>query len=172
MNHARTLVFVSVLVVCVGCDHASKYVATAVLEPPRAISLASGALHFELVYNAGAFLGLGAGLPPAVRTLLLGGLVPIGLLVLVAGVLRSATATPFQLAALGLIVGGGFGNWIDRILHDGHVTDFVSLGIGPLRTGIFNFADVAVVGGMLALLLASRGADRVDGAPHRASSPR
>jgi len=156
MNHGRALLFVSVLVACVGCDHASKYAATALIEPTEVISLASGALRFEVVYNAGAFLGLGARLPPLVRTLLLGGLVPLGLLVLVAGVLRSAAATSFQLAALGLIVGGGFGNWIDRILHDGHVTDFVSLGFGPLRTGIFNFADVAVVGGMLALLLASR----------------
>jgi len=120
-------------------------------------SVPSGALRFEVVYNPGAFLGLGAGLPPLVRAVLLGGLLPLGLLVVVAGVLRSVAATPFQLAALGPIVGGGVGNWIDRILHDGHVTDFVSLGVGPLRTGIFNFADVAVVGGMLALLLASLG---------------
>jgi signal peptidase II len=165
MNHARALVFVSVLVAGVGCDHATKYAATALIEPAGVISLASGALRFEVVYNAGAFLGLGAGLPPLVRTVLLGGLVPLGLLVLVAGVLRSAAATPFQLAALGLIVGGGFGNWIDRILHDGHVTDFVSLGIGPLHTGIFNFADVAVVGGMLALLLASRGTGSAEAEP-------
>lgn len=156
MQHARALVFVSVLIAIVGCDHATKYAATALIEPARSISLASGALRFELAYNAGAFLGLGAGLPPLLRTVLLGGLVPLGLLALVATVLRSAAATPLQLAALGLIVGGGFGNWIDRILHDGHVTDFVSFGYGPLRTGIFNFADVAVVGGMLALLLASR----------------
>lgn len=162
MNHARALVFVSVVVACVGCDHATKYAATALIDPTRVISLASGALRFELVYNPGAFLGLGTGLPPLVRTLLLGGLVPLGLLALVAGVLRSAAATPFQIAALGLIVGGGVGNWIDRILHDGQVTDFVSLGIGPLRTGIFNFADVAVVGGLLALLFASLGTADAD----------
>lgn len=158
MNRTRALVFVSVLVACVGCDHATKYAATALIDPARVISLASGALRFELAYNPGAFLGLGAGLSPWVRTLLLGGLVPIGLLAVVAGVLRSAATTPFQLAALGLIVGGGLGNWIDRILHDGNVTDFVSLGLGPLRTGIFNFADVAVMAGMLGLLIASRSA--------------
>ena len=156
MNHARALVFVSVVVACVGCDHATKYAATALIDQARVVSFASGALRFEVVYNPGAFLGLGAGLPPLVRTLLLGRLMPLGLLVLVTVVLRSVAATPFQLAALGLIVGGGVGNWIDRMLHDGHVTDFVSLGVGPLRTGIFNFADVAVVAGMLLLLLASR----------------
>ena len=155
MKHAQALVFVSVLVAIVGCDHATKYAATTLIEPAHSISMASGALRFELAYNAGAFLGLGAGLPPLLRTVLLGGLVPLGLLVLAATVLRSTAATPLQLGALGLIVGGGFGNWIDRILHDGHVTDFMSLGFGPLRPGIFNVADVAVVGGMLALLLAS-----------------
>jgi signal peptidase II len=155
MNRTRALVFVSVLVACVGCDHATKYAATALIDPARVISLASGALRFELAYNPGAFLGLGADLPEWVRTVLLGGLVPLGLLAVVAGVLRSAATTPFQLAALGLIAGGGFGNWIDRILHDGNVTDFVSLGLGPLRTGIFNFADVAVMAGMLWLLVAS-----------------
>ena len=156
MNYTRALVFVSVLVACVGCDHATKYAATALIDPARVISLASGALRFELAYNPGAFLGLGADLPQWVRTVLLGGLVPLGLLAVVAGVLRSAATTPFQLAALGLISGGGLGNWIDRILHDGNVTDFVSLGLGPLRTGIFNFADVAVLAGMLVLLVGSR----------------
>jgi signal peptidase II len=165
MNHTRALVFVSVLVACVGCDHATKYAATALIEPARVISLASGALRFELAYNPGAFLGVGAELPAWVRTFLLGGLVPIGLLAVVAGVLRSAATTPSQLAALGLIVGGGLGNWIDRILHDGNVTDFVSLGLGPLRTGIFNFADVAVMAGMLWLLIASRSATEVEREP-------
>ena len=153
------------LVACVGCDHATKYAATALIDPARVISLASGALRFELAYNPGAFLGLGAELPAWVRTFLLGGLVPIGLLAVVAGVLRSAATTPSQLAALGLIVGGGLGNWIDRILNDGNVTDFVSLGLGPLRTGIFNFADVAVMVGMLWSVVASRSATDAEREP-------
>ena len=56
---------------------------------------------------------------------------------------------------LGMIVavGGGIGNVIDRIAH-GAVVDFVSLGIGPLRTGIFNLADVAIIAGLLLFLSA------------------
>jgi lipoprotein signal peptidase len=37
------------------------------------------------------------------------------------------------------------------------VTDFVSLGIGPVRTGIFNVADVAIVAKVLLLLLPGGG---------------
>ena len=63
---------------------------------------------------------------------------------------------PTVLVALGILAGGGLGNWLDRVLHDGHVTDFVSLGVGQLRTGIFNVADLSVVAGVAVLLLASR----------------
>jgi signal peptidase II len=55
--------------------------------------------------------------------------------------------------ALSLLAGGGIGNLIDRIANDGAVTDFVRIGIGPLRTGIFNLADVAIVVGVLVLAL-------------------
>jgi signal peptidase II len=49
------------------------------------------------------------------------------------------------------------GNLIDRIINDGAVTDFVRLGIGSFRTGIFNLADVAIVVGVVMLLLWSVG---------------
>ena len=56
---------------------------------------------------------------------------------------------------LGLVAGGGVANWIDRLVA-GAVTDFVSLGVGGLRTGIFNLADLSVLAGVAVLLLASR----------------
>ena len=46
----------------------------------------------------------------------------------------------------------GSGNLIDRILHDGTVVDFLNFGIGSLRTGIFNVADVAIMGGAALLI--------------------
>jgi signal peptidase II len=38
------------------------------------------------------------------------------------------------------------------VVDDGAVTDFVSLGLGALRTGIFNVADLAIVAGLLLFL--------------------
>ena len=55
------------------------------------------------------------------------------------------------LVALALILAGGIGNLIDRISNNGLVTDFINVGIGPLRTGVFNVADMAVLFGVLAL---------------------
>ncbi|MGH2455887.1 MAG: signal peptidase II [Candidatus Limnocylindria bacterium] len=52
---------------------------------------------------------------------------------------------------LGLILGGTLGNLIDR-LRLGHVTDFVSMGIGDLRWPTYNVADASLVLGILALV--------------------
>ena len=47
---------------------------------------------------------------------------------------------------------GGASNLADRIIY-GMVIDFMNVGIGPLRTGIFNVADMAIMlgAGVLAL---------------------
>jgi signal peptidase II len=52
-----------------------------------------------------------------------------------------------------LFCGGGLGNWIDRVARSGYVVDFLQCGIGPVRTGIFNLADVAVMAGALLFVL-------------------
>jgi len=52
--------------------------------------------------------------------------------------------------SLALILGGAFGNLIDRILYR-QVADFIDVGIGSLRWPVFNVADSAVVVGMIVL---------------------
>jgi signal peptidase II len=146
----RTFVFVAILVACVGCDHAAKTVAQDVLAGSPAVSLLGDAVRLELTSNPGAFLSLGAELPEAARRAVFMGVVPLTLLALCWLAWRSGASV----LALGLIAGGGVGNWIDRLAHGGAVTDFVSLGAGPLRTGIFNLADVFIVAGVLLTILA------------------
>ena len=48
-----------------------------------------------------------------------------------------------------LILGGAFGNLVDRIFY-GRITDFLDFGIGKYRFPAFNFADSCVtIGGIL-----------------------
>ncbi len=55
--------------------------------------------------------------------------------------------------AMAAILGGAVGNLIDRIFYNGHVVDFIDLGIGAHRFYTFNVADVGVtVGGTLLFL--------------------
>jgi signal peptidase II len=48
--------------------------------------------------------------------------------------------------------GGGASNLIDRAAR-GHVVDFLNVGLGSLRTGIFNVADIAVLLGALLIVV-------------------
>lgn len=155
----RMLWFSAVLLWSAGCDHATKHIARSLLDD-RAISLASDLVRFQLTLNPGGFLSLGARLPDSLRSLFFLGAVPVTLAVLCAIVLRGGAPSRRALVGLGLVAGGGLANWLDRFLHAGAVTDFVSIGIGPLRTGIFNVADVAVMAGAALLILASRVRDQ------------
>lgn len=60
---------------------------------------------------------------------------------------------PFLLA-FSMILGGAFGNLIDRIVR-GYVVDFIDVGIGGNRWPTFNVADIGVTVGvaLLAILL-------------------
>lgn len=156
MERRQAWWFVALLVTMVGCDHAVKRVAQHALADSTGVSFAADTVRFELVTNTGAFLNLGAGLPGAARDLIFLLLVP-GLLLVVCGfAIRSGLSSGWPLVGLGLIAGGGLANWLDRLLHGGAVTDYVSVGVGPLRTGIFNLADVAVMAGAALLLFRHR----------------
>ena len=61
-----------------------------------------------------------------------------------------------SLVAGGLMMGGGVGNLIDRIFNDGAVVDFLNIGIGSVRTGIFNVADMSIMLGLVLFLLAAK----------------
>ena len=54
---------------------------------------------------------------------------------------------------LALLLSGAVGNLIDRLRYDGLVIDFLNFGVGPLRSGIFNVADMAIMAGALLLML-------------------
>jgi len=145
---------------CVGCDRATKYVAWRTLGSSPPISLLHDSIRLEYTENTGAFLGLGSNLPSAVRLLLFVIFSGAGVLLALIYIARVDRLDLIPTIALSLLAGGGVGNLVDRISNDGAVTDFVRLGIGPLRTGIFNLADVAIVAGVLLLFLWSTGGRR------------
>lgn len=63
--------------------------------------------------------------------------------------------SPVGFAAAALLLAGALGNLIDRVRCDGLVIDFMNLGLGPVRTGIFNVADVAITAGAVCLAITS-----------------
>ena len=136
------------IVATIGCDQVTKHMATSSLAGTSGRSYLGGAVRMSYAENTGGFLGLGADLPPRARTMLFTGGTGIMLLGMIAFAIRERLQ---GLALLGvtLFVAGGASNWIDR-LANGRVVDFLNVGLGPVRTGIFNVADmVLMLGGAL-----------------------
>jgi signal peptidase II len=109
-------------------------------------SYLSDTIRLQYVENTGGFLGLGSDLPETMRmtlfTAVTGGV--LGVLAIIAMRYRWQG---WLLAGAWLVVAGGASNWIDRLVR-GSVVDFMNVGVGPLRTGIFNVADVAIMLGV------------------------
>jgi signal peptidase II len=150
-NLAARLAGLAVVVTTIGCDQVSKRVAATYLADSGRHSYLGDLVRLEYTENAGAFLSLGAGLSPGLRTALfsIGGAVLV--VVCVAAALRHR-GPAWQQLALWLMAAGGASNLIDRFTR-GRVIDFMNVGAGPLRTGIFNVADVALMTGLIAMIL-------------------
>jgi signal peptidase II len=121
--------------------------------PP--ISLLAGLVRIEYLENPGVTLGLGADLPVVVRQLVFVVAVGVLLLAIVTFALRGRNLSVLQVTGLAIVAAGGIGNVIDRLFNNGAVIDFISFGVGEVRTGVMNVADVAVFGGMALILLST-----------------
>lgn len=144
-----------VMLFCIGCDQATKAVARDSLAERGTIHVFGGAVRFQYAENTGAFLSLGASLPRHLRSLLFVGGTGLIVVVLLVAMARSGQGSLGGSLGLALLAGGAVGNLIDRVAYGGVVVDFVSVGLGGFRTGIFNLADVAITLGVL--LAASQG---------------
>lgn len=163
----RLLVFLfGVAAALLLLDFVTKSLAIAYLEGESPVKLLGGALYLVLFRNPGAAFSLATGLTWLLSLL---AIVVVGVIVWFAPKLRS---TGWALG-LGLVLGGVFGNLVDRIFRDpaplrGHVIDFLSL-LAPDGSvwPVFNFADSGIVcGGILIVLMSLLGYD-YDGTVHR-----
>jgi len=150
-----------VLLAClgtVGCDRVTKHAAATLLADAPERSFLSDTVRLSYAENTGAFLSLGADLPAEWRMLVFTLATGLLLAALAVTAVRRQWQGPRLLGAA-LIVGGGASNWLDRLVA-GSVVDFLNIGIGPVRTGIFNVADVAIMIGVALIVLAWRDDNR------------
>ncbi len=153
----RYLTVLLIVFTVVILDYFTKRYAEASLVPGVAKDYLNG--FFRIVYaeNTGAFLGMGGQLGKVPRFLIFTAATSLFLVFVAFTTLRQKDIDSYELVAVSLIIGGGIGNLIDRVVRvDGAVIDFMNMGIGSLRTGIFNVADVALTAGVLLWLLPLR----------------
>jgi signal peptidase II len=142
----------------IGCDRVTKHIAATTLSGTPSRSFLADTIRLEYVENTGAFLSLGADWPLPARTALLG----IGNAVLLFALAVTAIRLHWPrstLLGLALFVAGGASNLLDRLAY-GKVVDFMNVGVGPLRTGIFNIADFAIVLGVAIIAVGGYRSDR------------
>jgi signal peptidase II len=141
----------------ISWDRVSKDLAKEHLKDKPGYSYFHDSFRLLYVENTGAAMSLGDQLSGTVGIWVLG-IIPLAFLIclFVYTVQRSKKLSFGKLLAFSLILAGGIGNIMDRLLYDRHVTDFMNLGIMNLRTGIFNFADVWITTGGIYFIFASR----------------
>lgn len=125
-------------------DQIAKYYALLVLygQPPK--DVLGGILRLDFVFNPNGFLGILTHSHNTVKVFLLYFVVLFLVLVGTFFILKSKKLDHIQQFFLTLAISGGCSNFIDRIIHDEGVVDFLQFSLGPLQSGICNPADLFI----------------------------
>ena len=141
-----------VLVLNLIADRLTKILAVEYLKGNDPISFFFNTIVLRYTENTGAFLSLGNNWPETVKVVVLL-ILPIAACVV--AVIFSLFFEPRigRSVLIATIAAGGLGNLFDRLLRSFHVIDFLNFGIGSLRTGILNVADISVTFGAILLVI-------------------
>lgn len=152
MNTFRRGVLLCLLLAATaGCDRVTKHLAVTNLANGDSYSYLGDTVRLDYYENKGGFLSAGASWSPTTRAIVF----QLANAVFLAGIMLLSLRFKWsRLAKVGLVmfVAGALSNLIDRVAM-GSVVDFLNIGIGPVRTGIFNIADVAIMAGIALLLV-------------------
>jgi signal peptidase II len=145
-GRSRWGIFAITAVLVVTVDQLTKAAIAARLDVGEAMEVIGTWLIFVHGQNNGALFGL---LGQSAMILAIVSPFVIGAIVWYQA---RAGASPVISIALGLLLGGAIGNFVDR-LRFGYVLDWVDAGIGGIRFWTFNVADSAITISILMLLL-------------------
>jgi signal peptidase II len=141
------------VIVVVGVDQWTKALVVQYLSPPQShtpISIIGPYLTIYYIRNNGAAFSLFE------NSLFLPILIAIAICVVVYLYIRMMNSGSLAYKIVfGMIIGGAFGNLIDRIRHSGYVVDFIWFRIPQIgySFAIFNIADACISVGVVLLFL-------------------
>ncbi|AAS13132.1 signal peptidase II [Treponema denticola] len=130
-------------------DQVTKILVVQYMSVNEVIPVIGDLVNLRFVYNTGAAFSLGAGFGEIARKILLVFLPFLLLIALTGAYLKSAELTRAQRWFICGILGGGFGNLIDRFFRSEGVVDFIDVKffgiLGMERWPTFNAADSFIV---------------------------
>lgn len=135
--------------IAIVVDQVSKILIVKYMAVNEVIPVLDDLINLRFVYNTGAAFSIGAGFGEIPRKIILGILPVFLLLLLIAVYFKSEDFDKAQRWFLCGIIGGGFGNLIDRFFRPEGVVDFIDVKffglLGMERWPTFNAADSFVV---------------------------
>jgi signal peptidase II len=135
----------------VGVDQLTKEIIRRTLELYDHIPVIPGFLDITHVQNTGAAFGLLNAADFPYKPLLMIGIAALALVAIAAYATQLGFHERLARFGLSLILGGAFGNLIDRAVA-GHVVDFVDVYWGSSHFWAFNVADAAITVGAILVL--------------------
>ena len=141
----KTLVCYLIAAAVVAADQITKHIAASRLAPIETYPLINGVLHLTYVENTGAAFGMMKGsrwLFMIVSTIAIAAIAVV--------IAKYARKYTFGCICLGMVLGGGVGNMIDRTAL-GHVVDFIDVRL--IHFAVFNVADSFVTVGVAIILI-------------------
>ncbi len=133
-------VCLSVMLIAIALDILTKQIVVQNMALHEEIPLLDGVFHWKYIQNKGAAFGMLA--DNRMVFLVISTVAIVGLLVYLA---VTKSERMWWMAAIGMLVGGGIGNMIDRIAL-GYVVDFIYFAL--IDFAVFNIADCFVCVGV------------------------
>jgi signal peptidase II len=143
---------IAVIASVVAFDQLTKEIIRRTLALGESWSVISGLLDITHVQNTGAAFGLLNAADFPYKPLVMIGIAAIALVAIAAYATQLGFHERLARVGLSLILGGAFGNLIDRSLG-GHVVDFVDIYWGETHFWAFNVADSAITVGAVLVLI-------------------
>jgi signal peptidase II len=148
-----------VVAAVVAVDQLAKEIVRRTLALHESVTVIPGFLDFTHVQNTGAAFGLLNAADFPYKPLVMIGIASIALVAIAAYASQLGFHERLARLGLALILGGAFGNLIDRATV-GHVVDFVDVYWGTSHFWAFNVADAAITIGAALVLLEMIGLGR------------
>ena len=142
----------AIFVLAIVLDQVSKWLVLANINQREIIPVIPNFFNLTLTFNRGAAFGMLSGLPDGTRQLVLAVTTLIALSSVLYFLMRDYHGNLRAQLCLAMIVGGAFGNIIDR-LRIGAVVDFLDVYWGDYHWPAFNIADSSIFVGVVFLIL-------------------
>lgn len=138
-----TYISLAVAVVLVGIDQLTKWLVATYIKPQHSVNLISvnGREWLNLTYQENTGAAFSILRDKQLFLIVLTSIIILGVIILI---LTKRIKKKAYIWSFSLIVAGGIGNLIDRIVHN-YVIDFIDLRI--IKFAVFNFADICAVVG-------------------------